>query len=619
MSSTVFEDRYRLMKCVAVAGGIRTHHAQERATGRIVMVHVQDEVETGAQQHFQSAVERCPPPHNARILETAMLPSGGFAVVTDFLQGFTSFRDWLAFRVPGAFPGTAAGQTGVIAAAGGASAAEMPTADASGQNPSDDGTNALDANAMPRHATVQRSAVTTQQAEDDSATQIISAVSAAPPTASTPATEPLATMPVAPEARIAPPPAPKQPGEFTRMFGQVSTPTPPTAQTPAHVPPTLSTPQLPATPSASPPAPPSKALFPPDSLAPGEFTRMFNAPTVPPSREGASPFGAPPSAPAVGVGAARPPAAPSFPSSPRSGGSATHSFDAPGTPGGRSPDYSAGQGLGGAPDALAAFGAGSAAPPERPTSSSHATDERRGLGDQLPAESPESPPAGDSPASMLASNLSNLSNLSSFGSNFSSPPAAPSLPPLPSLPSTPGFSSAPALPVLPAAPAIPSMPAPPALPAMPLPAMPQLPSLPPLGGGSPFGGASAPPMRLSPVGTPAPAAASGGEYTRIIKAGVTPPPPAPAPVAAPVAAPARQRTVPLGLIITLFVVLLLAAVLVLYFAFRPAPATATRGTLPAVPTLPGASAPGAASTAPAATPAPGAATPVTPATPAPTP
>ena len=36
---TSFDDRYRLLKCVALGGGIRTHNAQEASTGRPVMVH----------------------------------------------------------------------------------------------------------------------------------------------------------------------------------------------------------------------------------------------------------------------------------------------------------------------------------------------------------------------------------------------------------------------------------------------------------------------------------------------------------------------------------------------------------------------------------------------------
>jgi hypothetical protein len=75
---------------------------------------------------------------------------------------------------------------------------------------------------------------------------------------------------------------------------------------------------------------------------------------------------------------------------------------------------------------------------------------------------------------------------------------------------------------------------------------------------------------------------------------VTPPPPVAKPAESKAAqAPQARRSLPLGLIIALNVVLVLALALVLYFVFRPAPPAATQET-PA-PTLP----PGAAVKAPA--------------------
>jgi hypothetical protein len=73
----------------------------------------------------------------------------------------------------------------------------------------------------------------------------------------------------------------------------------------------------------------------------------------------------------------------------------------------------------------------------------------------------------------------------------------------------------------------------------------------------------------------------------LIRQSVTPAPPVAKPSepasAAPPAAP--RRSIPLGLIIALNVVLLLAIALVLYFVFRPAPPDVTPGgPAPAVPT-----------------------------------
>ena len=89
---------------------------------------------------------------------------------------------------------------------------------------------------------------------------------------------------------------------------------------------------------------------------------------------------------------------------------------------------------------------------------------------------------------------------------------------------------------------------------------------------------------------------SGGpsDYTMLIRQSATPAPPAPK-----AAAPARvvdpttpKRSVPLGLLIALNVVLVLAIALVLYFVFRPAPPNAAPGTpLPAAPSAPSVQAP----------------------------
>ena len=90
----------------------------------------------------------------------------------------------------------------------------------------------------------------------------------------------------------------------------------------------------------------------------------------------------------------------------------------------------------------------------------------------------------------------------------------------------------------------------------------------------------------------------------LIRQAVTPAPPAakadPAPVVQPIA---RKRTVPLGLLIALNVVLVLAIALVLYFVFRPAPPDVTPGdplpaasnVTPTVPNAPKVTAPAAPS------------------------
>jgi len=92
--------------------------------------------------------------------------------------------------------------------------------------------------------------------------------------------------------------------------------------------------------------------------------------------------------------------------------------------------------------------------------------------------------------------------------------------------------------------------------------------------------------------------AAPGVYTQFIRQSVTPAPILPAAPKAAAAAPsAQKRTIPLGLIIALNAVLVLAIVLVVYFVFRtppsaalpggaiPSPAAVPSGALPAAPAV----------------------------------
>ena len=92
-------------------------------------------------------------------------------------------------------------------------------------------------------------------------------------------------------------------------------------------------------------------------------------------------------------------------------------------------------------------------------------------------------------------------------------------------------------------------------------------------------GPGAPGVPHSPLSSQGGGAAGPSDYTMLIRQSETPAPPA---VKPPAQAPAAQsatpkRTVPLGLIIALNVVLVLAIALVLYFVFRPAPPNAEEG------------------------------------------
>lgn len=123
----------------------------------------------------------------------------------------------------------------------------------------------------------------------------------------------------------------------------------------------------------------------------------------------------------------------------------------------------------------------------------------------------------------------------------------------------------------------PPAPAPPAMPATP-PAAPP----PPQSGGSPMMPPLLPPPVFAPAasaspGSPpsasAPSAAGPSEYTQLIQKAAPPPPPAPAakPAANERQGKTSEKRLPLGLIIALNVIAILAIALVLYFVLRPAP------------------------------------------------
>ena len=96
---TSIEARYRLLKCVALGRGVRTHNAQEAATGRPVMVHILDGAEPDAAERLREQVSALPLADRSRIIEVTTTVNG-FAVVSEFLTGLTTFPEWLDARVP---------------------------------------------------------------------------------------------------------------------------------------------------------------------------------------------------------------------------------------------------------------------------------------------------------------------------------------------------------------------------------------------------------------------------------------------------------------------------------------------------------------------------------------
>ena len=290
-----FSARYRLLKCIAVDGGLRTHSAQELATGRVVMVHLADAAGPEAVEQLRAQLARLTGADKNRVLETATIPAG-FAIVTEFVTTMTSFVGWLAERsggatIPPAAPPPLAPIVQPVAPpiVPAVAAPPAPVGEAPG-----------------------------------SFTALFSTPMAAAPMAAVPAPAPQpptpAPQPPAPQAPAPQPPAPQLPpeppapeaGSFTMMFGGPMGAAPTTEQRPAKaVPPPVLTPPIFTPPVMTPPVvtppmltPPSAPIVAPPPAA-GDFTRMFGAaggamtPPLAPFKPPTSSPASPPPAPAT--------------------------------------------------------------------------------------------------------------------------------------------------------------------------------------------------------------------------------------------------------------------------------------------------------------------------------
>ena len=553
MSSHDFDRRYRLLKVVAQADGVRTHNAQEITTGRVVMVHLLDDAGPDVVDAMGRRLARLPDAEKTRVLETATLPAG-FAVVTDFIPGLQSFSDWLTARVaredtpretpprvgfqsvpqlivpplaasdrspvPAAPPQQAAGSDENVITA------ESALPDSLGRDTDADPPKALEFTVGGAGSAGEFTRMFMASGRLN-----IETTPAAPP-APTPAPAPApvqpqleapvqAPVPVPAPVAAQAPQAPPTPGLFTQMFGAAAPATPlapsqpePQASAPAPIPPAA-----PAPPRASEPAPAAP------SLAPGEFTRMFQAGTPAPlAGASASPLvGAAPVQQSIPA-----PLPPAFP--PASG-----------------PAFTA------APAVL---------PPSAPL-----PPLQGGATGALAARMPPPPQPSAARGEDALAAFGGLGGGAGFGAAFgggSLPSSQPA--PAPPPPPPPPSGASPLAPMI----------TPPAF------RMPGDASL--RGGGDSLfgGGASAP-------------AAGGSEYTRMIRQSATPAPPpvTPAPPKPALAPTTPKASLPLPLIVAINVVVLLAVGLVLYFVLRPTPPAAVQGAVPSV-AVPGAVAPAAA-------------------------
>ena len=492
MTSQNFDARYQLLKCVAVADGIRTHNAIELVTGRVVMVHLVDAAGPDEVEALQRRLGRLAQTEKARVLEIATLPAG-FAVVTEFLQAMGNFPEWLAARVPD-------------------DSVELPSQVPAG------------ASQWPIQRPTEPVAPFAAEFSSGEATQ-----DGVPPI---PHAKELSTLDVLRQAATveAPPPPPAAPaGDFTQMFGAAPKPATPVTVSPPPVPPVAPVFALPPATHAAP------------VLGEGEFTRMFRgpAPAVPlkPKDDVRSPVvaGPPPAVPLVPPFAAAPPPPPRPAAPSQKAVSIDELF-------GTLPPVSP------LPPVAMPYSppvpSRENAPPASPFGSppnAGATSRPGGLG-----TSPVGDPSASGPPLSLPA----------FGRSQLTPPPLSSAPvaitPTPSTLGSPIPGSPLGLPSLPALPPLPS-------PAVNAPMFP--------GGGA--GNA------VSPLGAGrATPASRGGVYTEMIQRSVTPPPVVAIEKKPAADVPARKKNIPLGLIIALNAVLIMAVILIAYFVFRPKKAPA---------------------------------------------
>ena len=84
-----FQSRYQLLRVVAMDAGIRTYHAEDLESHRVVMVHVAADAMPAVGAAMRSAVERLSPVDRARILDQAVLSTGP-AVMLEQVQAITT-------------------------------------------------------------------------------------------------------------------------------------------------------------------------------------------------------------------------------------------------------------------------------------------------------------------------------------------------------------------------------------------------------------------------------------------------------------------------------------------------------------------------------------------------
>ncbi|HXQ30061.1 MAG TPA: hypothetical protein VN848_12440 [Gemmatimonadales bacterium] len=303
MTNEQLHQKYKFLKQVAQEGG-RSFHALD-PSGRVVMVHVL--ADPAEASRVLKQLDRFGMVDRRRIVERTEV-EGSPVIVTEFIQGFTTFAAWVQARVPaGASPTTGPGappakQPGEVTdlfgpsgAAGAAQTIPVPRVPPERSPTADGATELLPSTDLSQPAPA---------ADLGRGTQPLRAVPASRPPTASPTPQ-------------APPPAP--PGGMTQLFGAPETTGPTTPQAPTPPQPASPRPSAGMTglfggPASDPP--PAKAPEqpsapkPPAKPAPPEgsgMTQLFGGTAAP-----ATPV-PPPAPPPTAAPPAPPPATPSAP------------------------------------------------------------------------------------------------------------------------------------------------------------------------------------------------------------------------------------------------------------------------------------------------------------------
>lgn len=253
--------------------GVKTFEAREIATGRPVKVHLFVHPSAPLQAALLKAIDKLPDDQRQRIVERGK-HEGTPYVVTDRLIDYPGLSEWVQSVSHSAKPAKPVLETAGAWKLPAAPLAPAPIAPAE-SSPPPSAPAAVSTPASPLKAHSELNQKFTELFATAERPVVADSLLQAPPQGSRNIAAPLRPPDPPPLAAVPASQAKPEPGEFTRMFqSPVATPSA-AAPKPLLPPPAPPGPQAQVSPVA--PVPPAK-IPPPSAKEPGEFTRMFQAP-----------------------------------------------------------------------------------------------------------------------------------------------------------------------------------------------------------------------------------------------------------------------------------------------------------------------------------------------------